>query len=181
VSNLLSTADREEALTNAVKTHEKSLLSLIRGKVQDKVEAEDIVQEVFEEFLEAYELNTVIGSLGSWLYAVARNKIVDRFRRKKTESSYREKNPVSADAEKDLLVRPDTAWMSKFLQAEILTAIELLPEEQRVVFVQHELEGKSFLEIAAQTGASVNTLISRKRYALTFLRKHLKETYDELE
>lgn len=178
---MTKTAARDEALATAVKTHEKGLLSVIRARIRDKIEAEDVLQDVFEEYLEAYDLETAIDSIGSWLYTVARNKIVDRFRRRKTETSYREKNAPAEEVENDLSERPDTAWMNQFLQSEILAAIELLPSDQREVFVMHELEGKSFQEIAALTGVSANTLLSRKHYAIGFLRKHLKETYDELE
>jgi RNA polymerase sigma factor (sigma-70 family) len=169
-----NTAARDQALAEAVETHKKGLLSVIRARVRDQGEAEDVLQDVFEEYIEAYDLETAIESIGAWLYRVARNKIVDRFRRRKTESNFREKNPAQEGAD-------DTGFLQRFLQEEILAAIELLAPEQREVFVMHELEGKSFQEISGITGVSTNTLLSRKHYAIGFLRKQLKETYDELE
>jgi RNA polymerase sigma factor (sigma-70 family) len=166
---------RDEALTSAVQAHGGQVLSVIRRKLQDEVEAEDVFQEVLEEFMTSYDVGLVVESVGAWLVRVAQNKVIDRFRRRKTESTYRaakESEPVETSGDE---------WTSQWLREEMADALDLLPEEQRTVFVKHELEGKSFEEIAAETGTNINTLLARKRYAVLFLREHLKEIYDELE
>jgi RNA polymerase sigma factor (sigma-70 family) len=164
---------REEALNEAVAIHRGPLISVIRGLVRDQVEAEDILQDVFEEFIAAYDLGASIERLGAWLVTVARNKILDRFRRKKTRAVYEESLTPQVEAPDD----GTRAWIRR----ELVAALELLPPEQKEVFVMHELEGLSFNEIAAKTRVPLNTLLSRKKYAVDFLRNYLKEVYDELE
>lgn len=173
--------NRERALAQAVEDHGDRLLSLIGGRLRDRVEAEDVLQEVFAEFLEAYDVGTAIESLGGWLVRVAQNKVWDRFRRRKTERSYRERIVAESDGPPEAADAPDEEWTRNWLRAEILDAIEMLAPDQYDVFVRHELEGQSFEEISAATGVGVNTLLSRKRSAVLFLREHLKEVYDELE
>jgi len=172
---------RTFAMTEAMQTHSPRLLSMIGGRIRNEIEAQDIAQDVFIEFLEAYDTDQVFDSLRSWLMKVAQNKILDRFRKRKTESNYRDDietenpiEPISPDMPDDELER---AW----LRQQMADALEACPAEQREVFILHELEGKSFEEIAESTGRNVNTLLSQKRYALQFLRNYLKETYDELE
>jgi len=178
---LSKTERRERALAEAIASHGRNLLSVIRGRIRDQGEAEDIAQEVFVEFLESYDLEQVIGSLGAWLYTVARNKILDRFRKKKNETAYREDLLAGTTTEPISASRPDEEWDRTLLRVKLESALELLPPEQREVFVKHELEGKSFQEISEETGVNVNTLLSRKHYALVFLRQYLKEVFDELE
>lgn len=170
---------RQQALSDAIEEHKGKLRSVIGKRVRDQMEAEDILQEVFIEFVQAYDLGNAIEVLGSWLVTVAKNKILDRFRRRKTQEIYAEN--VKTSPEIPASKGPDEEWTQKWLRGEIVNAIELLPRDQREVFVKHELEGKSFEEIAAETGEKVNTLLSRKRYAVTFLREYLKEIYDGLE
>jgi RNA polymerase sigma factor (sigma-70 family) len=179
MSHSTKTVNREQALASVVETHGRSLLSRISRRIRDQAEAEDITQEVFEEFFEFYDLNLAIESLSAWLFTVAQNKILDRFRRKKTESNYREQSFAESPFSLNAADAPDVAWSNAHLRGEMSEALALLPIEQREVFVQHELEGKSFQEISAETGVSVNTLLSRKRYAILFLRTQLKEIHDE--
>lgn len=168
---------REEALAEAVEDQRVRVLSVIRQMLRDQTEAEDVLQDVFAEFIEVYDLGTSVETVGAWLIRVARNKVLDRFRRKKTREEYR----LLVEAEDTAqAVDPGNEWMRGWLRQEIVRALEALPEEQRKVFVEHELEGKSFEEISIATGVSVNTLLSRKRYAIFTLRKHLQEIYDEL-
>ncbi len=168
---------REQALTEAVEDERVRVLHVIRKMLGDQIEAEDVFQDVFAEFIEMYDLGTTVETVGAWLMRVARNKVLDRFRRRKTQDEYR----FLVEAEENLeAVEPGNEWMRDWLRSEIVSALETLPAEQRSVFVEHELEGKSFEEISAASGVSVNTLLSRKRYAILALRKHLKEVYDEL-
>ena len=177
---------RERAIADAVETHRAPVLSVIRKRIRDQVEAEDVYQEVFAEFIEAYDLGIAIETLGAWLVRVAQNKILDRFRRQKTRDEHRaavlaEGAAREASEGPGGASRPDDEWMRRWLRGEIVNAVERLPPEQREVFVKHELEGKSFEEIAAETKVGVNTLLARKRYAVTFLRRHLRRIHDELE
>lgn len=172
---------RALAMAEAVKNHGSGLLSMIGGRIRDEIEAQDIAQDVFAEFLEAYDSDQVFDSLRAWLMKVAQNKILDRFRKRKTETSYRETfaaentdEPASSDLPDDDLTR---TW----LREQMADALEACPLEQREVFILHELEGKSFEQIATITGRNVNTLLSQKRYATGFLRDYLKEVYDEFE
>jgi RNA polymerase sigma factor (sigma-70 family) len=181
MSDTTVSSKRERALVAGFQRHRLRLLAMIRGKMKDQIEAEDVVQDVFTEFVEAYDLGYAIEKLSAWLARVAQNKILDRLRRSKTQSEYRISFGAAADSDQTSPARPDEEWMLQWLRRQIVTAIEMLPPQQRDVFVKHEVEGKSFAEIAAETGVSVNTLLSRKRYAVLFLREQLKEIYDELE
>jgi len=144
------------------------LLAFIRSALRDRDEAEDVLQDVFEEYAQVYDEG--IDSLGAWLIRVARNKIIDRFRRKKTRAEYESQVPRDATTE------PDDRG---YLREALIEAIDELPQEQRDVFIWNEIEGKTFEEIAAATGTSINTLLARKRYAIKFLRDYLKEIHDE--
>ncbi len=172
-----NTIARELALTEAVEDQRVRVLHVIRKMIGDQTEAEDVLQDVFAEFIEVYDLGETVETVGAWLMRVARNKVLDRFRRRKTQDDYRFLVEASENFE---AVEPGNEWMREWLQTEIIRALEKLPNDQRSVFVEHELEGKSFEEISAASGVSVNTLLSRKRYAILTLRKHLKEIYDEL-
>lgn len=161
-----------------MEVHSGKLLAVIRKMVRDQVEAEDILQDVFTEYIETYDLSVAIETLGAWLVQTAKNKTIDRFRRKKTQKNYAE----ALDTEEAFdSSTPEDEMKREWLRNEIDAALKLMPQSQREVFIQHELEGKSFEEIARDTGVSVSTLLSRKRYAVIFLKNQLKEIYDELE
>jgi len=154
--------------------------------VPDPSDAEDIVQEVFYELVEANRLLMPIEHVTGWLFRVARNRITDLFRKKKPES-FSDAVVAAEDDEllqlEDLLPSPDAGPEALYARHLLLHELELavgeLPEEQRAVFVGHELEGRSFKEMSAETGVSVNTLLSRKRYAVLYLRERLQSVYDE--
>jgi RNA polymerase sigma factor (sigma-70 family) len=164
----------------------RKLLRFIRRRVKDQTDAEDILQEVFYELTEAYRLMKPIEEAGAWLYRVARNRIIDRFRKKQPEpfGEIREGEDEGLSWE-DLLPSPDAgpeaAYARGVLLEELEAALEELPEEQREVLLAHEMEGRSFKQIAGETGVSVNTLLSRKRYAVLHLRRRLKAIYEELK
>ena len=150
------------------------LRSFIRRRVADPRDAEDILQDVFHALVEANRLLMPIDHVTGWLYRVARNRIVDLFRARKPE-------PLLLE---DLLPSPDAGPEADYARMVLLEALEQaiaeLPAEQRNVFIAHELEGRSFKEMAAATGVSVNTLLSRKRYAVLRLRERLRSTYDDM-
>jgi RNA polymerase sigma factor (sigma-70 family) len=181
VSRVKKAEIREYALASVSEEHATRLSSFIRRKMRDRAESDEVLQDVFVEFIETFDVGTAIDSLGAWLVAVAQNKILDRFRRKKTREEHRRAVLESTSGERFSEDRPDDEWTRGWLRAEIIRAIELLPREQREVFVKHELEGKRFDEIAEETGIGVNTLLARKRYAVMQQRTHLKGVYDELE
>jgi RNA polymerase sigma factor (sigma-70 family) len=182
---------REQDLRIAeVVTRERSrLLRFIRRRVPDPADAEDILQDVFYALVEANRLLMPIDHVTGWLFRVARNRITDLFRKKKPD---RLADSMTVDAEEDaaallledLLPSPDSGPEALFarnvLIDEFEAAISELPKEQREVFVAHELEGRSFKEMAAETGVGLNTLLSRKRYALMRLRERLQRLYDEM-
>ena len=173
---LSRTQVRSEALSAVTEENEDRVTSLIRSWVRDQVEAEDIWQDVVGELVEAYDVGDTIERWSAWLVKVARNKVIDRFRRRQTER----KSLAASGNEEQSADDPEQEYIRFLLREKIAEAIDLLPDPQRLVFIQHELEGKSFEEISELTGDSVNTLISRKRYAVLFLRTYLKEVYDEL-
>jgi len=169
-----------------VKREQCRLRNFIRRRVPDPHDAEDILQDVFYELVEANRLLVPIGHVTGWLFRVARNRITDLFR-KKTPESFSDTAVADEDDEllllEDLLPSPDAGPEALYVRNVLLAALELaldeLPEEQRMGFVAHELEGRSFKEMAAETGVSVNTLLSRKRYAVLHLRERLHDIYDE--
>jgi RNA polymerase sigma factor (sigma-70 family) len=162
------------------------LLQFIRKRVDDEGDAEDILQDVFYELIEAYRMMKPIEQVGAWLYRVARNRIIDRFRKKRPEAisgtipSEREEDAPRIE---DLLPSPEAGpealYARSVLVEELEAALAELPEEQRKVFVAHEIDGRSFKQIAEETGLSVNTLLSRKRYAVVHLRRRLQAMYQE--
>jgi RNA polymerase sigma factor (sigma-70 family) len=160
----------------------------IRRRLADPSEVEDIVQDVFFEFVQADQLLSPIEDVGAWLYRVARNRITDWFRKKKPEALADQVSASNAGetlALEDLLPSPDAGpeamYARGILIEELANSLETLPAEQREVFVAHEIEGLSFQQLSALTGASVNTLISRKRYAVLQLRRRLQFMYEEFE
>jgi RNA polymerase sigma factor (sigma-70 family) len=179
------TTEQDPHIVAALKADGVRLKNFIRRRVADEADAEDILQEVFFEFVEAYRLMKPIEQVGAWLFRVARNRIIDRFRRRSRESLREE--PVNEDGERvaleDLLPSPDAGPEAEYARSVLLAAlddaIDELPEEQREVFIAHEIEGRSFKELAEETGLSVNTLLSRKHYAVLRLRERLKNIYEE--
>src|SRR5436309_7438578 len=162
------------------------LRNFIRRRVPDPRDAEDILQDAFYKLVEANRLLMPIDHVTSWLFRVARNRITDLFRKKKPET-FSHASVADEDGEllqiEDLLPSPDAGPEALYFRNALLDQLELaldeLPEEQREVFVAHELDGHSFKELAAATGVSVNTLLSRKRYAVLHLRERLQSIYDE--
>jgi len=168
--------DHDRRISEVVEREQSRLRRFIRRRVPDPGDAEDILQDVFSELVEANRLLMPIDHITGWLFRVARNRITDLFRKKRPESF--------GDAVEELLPSPDAGpealYARGVLLDELALAVDELPEAQREVFVAHELEGRSFKELAATTGVSVNTLLSRKRYAVLHLRKRLQSIYDEL-
>jgi RNA polymerase sigma factor (sigma-70 family) len=157
------------------------LTRFIRRRVADVADAEDILQEVFSELVESTRMLQPIEQVGAWLFSVARHRIIERFRKRRPTVST--SDPVGTDEGRPLLFEevlpandggPDAAYARQVLVDELEAAIEELPAEQRFVFEAHELEGRSFKELAAETGLSVNTLLSRKHYAVRRLRRRLR-------
>ena len=178
--------EQDQQLSEVVKREQSRLLNFIRRHVPDPRDAEDILQDVFYKLVEANHLLMPIDHVTGWLFRVARNRITDLFRRKKPERFSGAAIPEE-DSEllqfEDLLpshdAGPEALYVRSVLLDELVLAIEELPEEQREVFVAHEIEGRSYKEIAAVTGVGVNTLLSRKRYAVLHLRERLQNIYDE--
>jgi RNA polymerase sigma factor (sigma-70 family) len=181
------TAEQDQRISEALEREQGRLRNFIRKRVADAGDAEDILQDVFYELVEAYRLMKPIEQVGAWLFRVARNRITDLFRKRKPEALGQEPISIAEDGEllmlEDLLPSPDAgpeaAYARNVLLEELDDALEELPEEQRAVFIAHELEGRSFKELAAETGLSVNTLLSRKRYAVLHLRRRLQAIYSE--
>jgi RNA polymerase sigma factor (sigma-70 family) len=179
------TLEQDRRISDVVKRERSRLLNFIRRRVADPGDAEDIVQDVFSELVEANRMLMPIEHVTGWLFRVARNRIIDLFRRRKPESF--SENEIADDDDalhfEDLLPSPDAGpealYLRQVLFDELARAVGDLPEEQRVVFVAHEIEGRSFKQIAAETGVSINTLLSRKRYAVLRLRARLQDIYDE--
>ena len=175
--------EQDQLLAEALERDRPRLRSFIRKHVADTSEAEDILQDVFYELLEAYRLMKPIEHVTGWLFRVAKNRIVDLFRHKKISSL---NNPVSAEEDADTLedllpsenAGPEAAYARNLLLDALDEALEELPAAQREVFVAHELMGRSFKDISAETGLSVNTLLSRKRYAVLHLRQRLQSIYE---
>jgi len=181
------TAEQNRLISEAVQREQGRLRNFIRKRVADAGDAEDILQDVFYELVEAYRLVHPLEHVAAWLYRVARNRIIDFFRKKRPEEPW-EGSAESADDEgalrlEDLLpsrdAGPEAAYARSVLLEELNAALEELPEEQRAVFVAHEIDGLSFKELAAETGVNMNTLLSRKRYAVLNLRRRLQAIYDE--
>lgn len=179
--------EQDERIAEVVTREQSRLRSFIRRRVSDPRDAEDILQDVFYELVKANRLLMPIHHVTGWLFRVARNRITDLFRRRTLARFSDAAVPYEDDDVlrlEDLLPSPDAGpeavYERHLLLDELEAAISELPPEQREVFVAHELDGRSFKEMAAETGVSVNTLLSRKRYAVLHLRERLKSIYDEL-
>jgi RNA polymerase sigma factor (sigma-70 family) len=180
-----SAQDREIAAT--VRRERGRLLAFIRRRVLDSTEAEDVLQEALYELVAAYRLMQPVEQAGAWLMRVARNRIIDRFRKKKPELLADQGVEFDEDDDvgglEDLLPSPDdgpdAVAIRQLMLEQIETALDELPPEQRDVFIAQELEGASFKELAARWNVTVSALLSRKRYAVLYLRKRLQAAYDE--
>lgn len=179
--------EQDQRISEAVERERGRLRNFIRRRVRDEADAEDILQDVFYELVESYRLMKPVEQVGAWLFRVARNRVIDLFRKRKPESLEREFPGKVAEGEalmfEELLPSPDAGPEAEFarnvLLEELDAALDELPEEQREVFVAHELEGRSFKDLAAETGVSVNTLLSRKHYAVLHLRERLRDIHEE--
>ena len=185
-SNNWTIIEQDKRISQAMERDELRLRNFIRKHVADASEAEDIVQDVFYELLEAYRLMKPVEHVTAWLFRVARNRIIDLFRKKKPESL---NEPVTSAEDGDTLLledllpsaeaSPEAAYARNMLLDALEDALEELPAGQRSVFIAHELTGLSFKEISVETGLSVNTLLSRKRYAVLHLRRRLQAIYED--
>jgi RNA polymerase sigma factor (sigma-70 family) len=180
------TIEQDRRISSVVKDESARLRNFIRRRVTDEADAEDILQEVFYEFVQTYRLMKPIEQAGAWLFRVARNRIIDRFRKRRNDPLEHAPGP-GEDEERfsldDLLPSPEAgpeAIYARTLMIDALQdAIDELPAEQREVFIAHEIVGRSFKDMATESGTSINTLLARKRYAVQSLRKRLKSIYDE--
>jgi RNA polymerase sigma factor (sigma-70 family) len=178
-------AEENRRISEVIQRERRRLLRFVQKRVEDQGDAEDILQDVFYELTEAYRLMKPIEQVGAWLYRVARNRIIDRFRKKRPEafSEFSVSSEEEARRLEDLLpspqAGPEAAYARSVLLEELEAALEELPQEQRDVFVAHEIDGRSFKELADETGLSINTLLSRKRYAILHLRRRLQVIYEE--
>jgi RNA polymerase sigma factor (sigma-70 family) len=180
------TLEQDQRISDVVKREQSRLRNFIRRRVPDPLDADDILQEVFYELVEANRLLMPIEHVTGWLFRVARNRITDLFRKKKPER-FSDADVTDEDGAMlhigDLLPSPDAGpdalYARSVLLDELESALDELPEDQREVFVAHEIEGRSFKDLAAETGVNLNTLLSRKRYAVLHLRERLQNIYDE--
>jgi RNA polymerase sigma factor (sigma-70 family) len=179
--------EQDQKISEAVARDGARLRNFIRRRVADRGEAEDILQDVFYELVEAYRMMKPVEQVTAWMFRVARNRIIDLFRRKKREGLKSEADMVSESGEPLLLdellpspdAGPDSAYARTLLLQALEDALDELPAEQREVFVAHELMGYSFNELAEEHGVGVNTLLSRKHYAVKHLRERLRDIYEE--
>jgi RNA polymerase sigma factor (sigma-70 family) len=178
--------EQDRQISEIVAAERARLRNFIRRRVADPADAEDILQEVFYKLVEANRLLMPIDHVTGWLFRVARNRITDLFRKRKPET-FHDANVENEDGEllriEDLLPSPDAGPEALYVRSVLLDELELaldeLPAEQREVFIAHELEGRSFKELSAESGVNTNTLLSRKRYAVLHLRERLQSIYDE--
>lgn len=182
------TANAPREVEKTFRSAQPKLLNFIRARVRNEADAEDILQDVFYQLAASYSVTEPIERMTSWLFTVARNKIIDWYRKKKpvalrsVSDEFGDAGPLNLE---DILFDPhddpEQVYQRSIVWTQLADALDEMPENQREVFVMHELEGKSFTEIAEITGAPLNTLLSRKRYAVLFLRERLKELYDEFQ
>jgi len=178
----------DEQIRETVRKERSRLFSFIRKRISTDEEAEDIVQDVFYELVESYRLMKPIEQLASWLFAVARNKITDRHRKKRTDSLEDSFSTAEADDEGYLflaeilpsgeLSAEDRIFLDTTMEL-VMAALDELPANQKEAFILHELEGRSLQDIADETGVPLKTVISRKRYAVLHLREELRDFYNE--
>jgi RNA polymerase sigma factor (sigma-70 family) len=179
--------EQDERIAEAFRLEHAKLKNFIRRRVPDERDAEDILQDVFYELVEAYRMMKPIERVSGWLYRVARNRIIDLFRKNRPKAVSNDPVRISEDGETlfldDLLptleAGPEAAYARAVLAEELDAALAELAEEQRQVFIAHEIEGRSFKELAQKSGLSVNTLVLRKHYAVAHLRERLEAIYNE--
>ena len=178
--------DDNERIAAAVAAQAPRLRALVRRQVTDLAEVEDILQDTFAQLVAAYRLMEPIQHVAAWLQRVARNRIIDRFRRRAHEPSLID--DVAADASGVLETwlapaasGPEASYVREVLAEELMAALAELPAEQRAVFIAHELEGRSFKALATETGVGLNTLLGRKHAAVRYLRQRLEDIHSELE
>lgn len=173
------TAEQDRRISETVERESGRLRNFIRRRVGDPGEVEDILQDVFYELVNAAQLLDPLEQVSAWLFRVASNRIIDWFRKKKpvplTADDWRVMSELLPSADGG----PEEEYVRSLLLEELQAALEELPDEQREVFVAHELEGRSFKELAAESGVPVNTLLSRKHYAVLHLRERLRDIYEE--
>jgi len=179
--------EQDQRIADVVRREQSRLRAFIRRRVRDPRDVDDILQDVFQRLVEANRLLMPVDHVTAWLFRVASNRITDLFR-KKTPETFSEQTFVTDDDEllrlEDVLPSPDDGPDAVYARGVLLEELELalseLPDEQREVFIAHELEGRSFKEMSAASGVNLNTLLSRKRYAVLHLRERLQRIYDEL-
>jgi len=181
-------ADQDKRIAEVIARERRRLGSFIRRRVPDPGDAEDILQDVFSELVESVRMLRPIEQVGAWLFQVARNRIIDRFRRRSATplqftADIEEQDAMTVLAELLPSPRagPEAQYARRLLVEELDAALEELPAEQRDVFIAHELEGRSFRDLAEQQRVNINTLLSRKRYAVRYLRERLQQIYREFE
>jgi RNA polymerase sigma factor (sigma-70 family) len=183
---MVSMIEQDRRIAEVMIAERGRLRNFIRKRVPNESDVEDLVQEVFYELVQAHRLLMPIDYVTGWLFRVARNRITDLFRKKKPENF----SDAALDGEdgelleiEDLLPSPDAGPEAQYLRTLLLEQLEIalaeLPPEQRAVFIAHELEGRSFKELSAESGVNVNTLLARKRYAVLHLRERLQSIHDE--
>ena len=185
--SIASMAEQDRQISEIIAEEGSRLRNFIRKRVPNEADAEDLLQEVFYEVIEAYRLMEPVQRWSAWMFRVARNRIIDLFRKRRLEVFASDPVAISDEGEalllEDVLPSPDAgpaaAYARTVLLEELEEALDELPEEQRDVFITHEIDGHSFKEIAAQTGVGINTLLSRKRYAVIHLRRRLQAIYDQ--
>ena len=181
--------DQDSRISEATASVQSRLRNFIRKRVPNAADAEDILQDAFYELVEMLRLMRPVEHIGPWLFRVARNRIIDLYRKRKPEVSTNEAVKLGEEGGRaeleDLLpspdAGPDAVYARAVLLEELADALDDLPDEQREVFVAHEVEGRTFKEISAETGVSVNTLLSRKHYAVLQLRERLQTIYEEFK
>lgn len=185
----LMAAEQNRILTETVNKERRRLFEFIRKRVPETEDAEDILQDVFIELTENMRVENVIERVSGWMYRVARNKIADLFRKRRTESLEARYEKFNSDGEEGLGLNdllpdasdgPEAQYARQVIMSELALALDELPEEQRWVFVQNEIEERSFKELSEETEIPLNTLLSRKRYAVLFLRERLRELYQDM-
>lgn len=178
--------EQDQQIAAVVAAQRSRLANFIRKRVPNPADAEDLLQEVLFELVQAHRLLMPFETVTGWLYRVARNRITDLFRKKNPEpftDAATEDQTGELLAFEDLLPSlddgPEALYFRQVLLNELQAAIDELPPEQRAVFLAHELEGRTFDELVAETGVNRNTLLARKRYAMLHLRKRLKAVHDD--
>ncbi len=171
--------EQDQRLASAFERKRRRLLTFIRRGIPDEIDAEDLLQDVFYELVESYRMMKPVVHAGAWMMQVARNRITDLFRRGKKEVVDDRGGRILEEMLPSRDAGPDALYARGILLAEIEAALGELPPSQREVFLAHEIDGRSFAETSAETGVRVNTLLSRKRYAVKRLRNRLQRIYEE--